>query len=156
MVEPVFHPGQLDAKGLFKLPRALWILLFWLLRYPIIWLGSLMGGASGGAFLEWLMPDFSQAWPQLLPALPALLCLWLNGLRQVDSKDGFWWAWRQQGWLLKVAMLADLGLVVFDISQGHGDYNPWQAIQLAVSSWGLVYLLSSRYLPHLWRDRPQS
>ncbi|WKE64283.1 DUF2919 family protein [Gallaecimonas kandeliae] len=150
-----FHPSQLDAKGLLSMPRPLWVLLWWLMRYPIIWLGSLMGGQAGGRFLEQLMPDFEKAWPWLLPALPALLCLWLNGHRQVDGSDKLWWCWRQQGWLLKLTLVGDLGLIVAAIIKTHGRYDPWLAIQLAVTSWGLVYLLSSKYLPLLWRDRPR-
>ncbi|WP_115718150.1 DUF2919 family protein [Gallaecimonas mangrovi] len=154
MDKPVFSPAQLDAKGLLKLPKALWILLCWLLRYPLIWVGSLMGGASGGTFLSRFLPDFEHAWPWFLPALPAFCCLWLNGLRHVDSKDRFWWLWRQQGLLLKLGLIGDLALVIVAISHGHGRYDPWQAVQLAVSAWGVVYLFSSKYLPALWRDRP--
>lgn len=155
MSELGWSPSQLDAKGLFKLPKPLWLVLWWLLRYPLIWVGSLMGGASGADFLNALMPRFDTAWPWLLPGIPAVLCLWLNGHRQLDSSDRLWWCWRQQGWLLKVTVAADLALVVASIVGHHGRYDPWLAVQLTVSSWALVYLFSSKFLPLLWRDRPR-
>ncbi|WP_406663557.1 DUF2919 family protein [Gallaecimonas sp. GXIMD1310] len=147
------HPAHLDAEGRLKLPHTLQFLLWWLLRYPLIWVGSLMAGQRGGAFLNNVMPSFDRAWPWMLPALPAIFCLWLAGLRNIEASERFWWAWRQQGWLLVLTVVADLAMVIGAIIQAHGQYSFWLALELAIDGWALVYLLSSNYLPALWRDR---
>ncbi|WP_341501470.1 DUF2919 family protein [Gallaecimonas sp. GXIMD4217] len=154
MSEHHWHPGQLDEQGLLKVPASLVFILVWLMRYPLLALGSLTGGGSGGDFLARFAPDFAHFWPYLLPAAPALLCAWLASLRRQDAKAWLWALWRWQGWLLVLGLLADFTLIAIGIQRSHGRFDWLAAIQIMVSGWALTYLLTSKYLPLLFRERP--
>ncbi len=154
MAEHHWHPGQLGDHGLLKIPPPLLFILVWLMRYPLLALGSLTGGDLGGDFLASFAPDFAHFWPYLVPAAPAVICAWLASLRRQEAKAWLWRLWRWQHLLLVLGLVADFVLIGIGIRHGHGRFEWLAAIQIMVSGWALTYLLTSKYLPLLFKERP--
>ncbi|WP_051202140.1 DUF2919 family protein [Ferrimonas senticii] len=133
---------RLNDFGWFRPSPWLYLCLLLLCRTWLLFIGAISSGESGSDLLALFYPNRSAFYLGLAIGIPALLLLWLQGLRHRLAWIGP--IWRQGYWLLVTSLLLDLVLQLYQFWQHHGQFVLGPALVLLLSLWSLWYLLKSR------------
>ncbi|QIZ77204.1 DUF2919 domain-containing protein [Ferrimonas lipolytica] len=132
---------RLNDHGWFRPSPWLYLCMILLARTWILFIGAVASREAGADLLALFYPNKFSFYLGLALGSPALLLLWLQGLRH-----RFHWigkVWRYGYGLLTSIVIIDICVQGYHIIKLHGAFSLGPAIILLLSIWALWYLLKS-------------
>ncbi len=142
---------QYDKDGFLSPPKWLWLGWVFLAK---AWVVFIVAGASrdeGAKLLEIIYPIHSTLYIGLVFGLPALILIWLMGLRNQDRK-------RICGVLSHgkpitlLLVFSQVGLVIYQIYLEAVKFSWSNAVTLVILLWLLIYIAKSRRVRDCFRS----
>jgi hypothetical protein len=139
---------EFNEQGHRRVP--VWLWLIWIFSAKG-WIIFVMAGASrqqGSDLLTLFYPDHNALYLAMVMGTPALLWMWLAGVR--DRYIWSHWCWKQGRWLMVLMYFGELFRQSWHVWQTQGAFAWPMALSLLCCLWGLLYLCRSRQVAQLF------
>lgn len=142
---------EYDKQGFLKPP--IWLWLGWVFLAKA-WLVFIVAGASrdeGAKLLEIIYPIHSTLYTGLIIGFPALVLIWMMGLRNQDRPRVCRFI-NHARWMTLLLVVMQIGLAAQQVILLKGKFNWSLAITLVLLLWLLIYISKSRRVRDCFRS----
>jgi len=142
---------EYDKHGFLSAPRWLWLGWLFLARAWIVFIVAGVSRNDGSRLLEIIYPVHSLFYTGLVVGLPAIVLIWLMGLRTAERKR-ICQIMRHGRRVTLSLILIQLGLEVYQIVLEGGKFSLAHAVTLVLLGWMFLYFYRSRRVADCFRS----